>query len=164
VGELSGAGGNWPRQDERPDDSVICQFEIYACTAACAQMLLAEQGVLVDQQVIAEACGQPSWPGLVARIMREIAPASANWDGGSVGIAGVSETQMVRLLCRTGSWGAVLWEPGARIGHMVIVDHFEAQTQCLSIRDPWPPGTRYTMSLVDFVNWWSMSAVFRRLG
>jgi filamentous hemagglutinin len=126
-------------------------------------MLLAEQGVTIEQQVIAEACGQPSWPGFVASTMRELAPESGNWDGGSVGIEGFSANQMVRLLCRTGSWAAVLWEAGSRIGHMVIVDAFEEDKQRVRIRDPWPPGTRYTMNLEDFVHWWSESAIFRRL-
>lgn len=126
-------------------------------------MLLAEQGVFVEQQVIADACGQPSWAELVARMMQEMAPESGEWDGGPVGIEGVSETQMVRLLCRTGSWAALLWETGSRIGHMVIVDGIEEDKRRVRIRDPWPPGTRYTMSIDDFVNWWSQSAIFRRL-
>lgn len=159
---FSGAGGNWPRQNERPDASVVCQFERYACAPACAQMLLAEQGILLDQRVIAAACGQPSWPELVARIMGEIAPATGNWEGGLVGIEGVSEIQMVRLLCRTGSWAAVLWEAGSRIGHMVVVDGCDEDGHRVHIRDPWPPGTRYAMSSEDFVNWWSERAIFRR--
>jgi hypothetical protein len=55
----------------------------------------------------------------------------------------------------------MLWQPQASIGHFVVVNGCDADTT-LDIRDPWSPGTRYSMDIKDFVDYWCDEAVFRR--
>jgi ABC-type bacteriocin/lantibiotic exporter with double-glycine peptidase domain len=159
--QWAGAGGNWPREGERPDESVACQQEQYACGPACAQMLLADLGISVEQQTIAEVCSTPVWPALLARTMRELVVEAGYWEGGRPFIQGVSTNQMIDILCASGCWAAVLWDSRTRLGHMVIVDGLKNQS--LRIRDPWPPGTSYSMSRADFLNYWNEEAIWRRV-
>jgi ABC-type bacteriocin/lantibiotic exporter with double-glycine peptidase domain len=156
----AGAGGNWPRKGERPDESVACQEGQYNCGPACAQMLLADLGIAVEQQRIAEVCSTPVWPALLARTIREIGAEAGYWEGGRPFIEGVSVNQMIDILCASGIWAAVLWDSHTRLGHMVIVDSLKSQSLC--IRDPWPPGTSYSMSRADFLNYWNEEAIWRR--
>ncbi|MBC6474618.1 MAG: hypothetical protein GDA48_18920 [Hormoscilla sp. GM102CHS1] len=36
-------------------------------------------------------------------------------------IPGATESEIIDVLISTGSWGAVLWEPLANLGHIVVV-------------------------------------------
>lgn len=158
----AGAGGNWPRAGEKLDTTVVCQYQRQACGPASAQMLLAGWGVQVEQQVIAEACGTPVWVALLARVMRELGAESGYWEGGKPYIEGHTHDQMLDTLCASGRWAAVLWETGNRIGHVVVVDGLSGDGRRLRILDPWPPGTTYTMSRADFLNYWNEEAIWRR--
>jgi Papain-like cysteine protease AvrRpt2 len=60
----------------------------------------------------------------------------------------------------TGSWAAVLWEVGAGIGHMVLVDGLDEAGYVL-IRDPWD-STKYKMTIDDFLNYWTTEGVYWR--
>lgn len=157
-----GAGGLWPRQGEKPDPSVVSQFQNFACGPASAQMLLAYRGCEVDQRVIAEESGTPVGPGLLAQVMNDLVPALSNWQGGRAFIEGVAPSGIIERLCKTGSWAAILWDAGKSFGHMAIVDRISDDAQSLFIRDPWPPGTTYTMRMTDFLQYWTEQAIFWR--
>lgn len=58
----------------------------------------------------------------------------------------------------TGSWAAVLWEPLADLGHMVVVDGIE-DTGKILIRDPWN-ATQYKMDREEFLNYWNLQAIY----
>lgn len=157
-----GAGGNWPRQNERVDVSVVRQVDALHCGPACAEMLLRKRGILhVDQQAIGSVCGVPVWPTSLAQTMQQLASASGQWTGGWAVGTGLTPQAVFEILCATGAWAAMLWTPGERIGHMVVVDGLE-QTGAVCVRDPWPPGTTYTMSRRDFLDYWTEQAIFWR--
>jgi len=81
------------------------------------------------------------------------------WVGGPLGIPGATDSELFETLNNTGSWAAVLWEVGAGIGQMVLVDGLDEAGYVL-IRDPWD-GTRYRMTREDFLKYWTTQAVFR---
>ena len=66
--------------------------------------------------------------------------------------------QTARPLVETGSWGAVLWEPLAHLGHIVVVDGID-ETGKILIRDPWD-ATSYKMDREEFINYWNSQAIY----
>jgi hypothetical protein len=164
ISLLSGAGGPWPRFDEQVDPSVVCQFGNLWCGPACAVMILKDTGVgEVDQQDVGRLSGAPTGTKALAAALNALASfPDGRWLGGPVEIPGALLDALLPVLCRTGSWSAMLWPPTSAIGHFVVVDALDLNNQTLDIRDPWPPGTAYRMNLADFVNYWSGEAVFRR--
>jgi hypothetical protein len=163
ISGLSGAGGPWPRFDEQVDSSVVCQQGNLWCGPTCAVMILKDSGVgEVDQQDVGRLSGAPTGTKALAAALNALALSNGQWLGGPVEIPGAPLDALLPVLCRTGSWIAMLWPPTSAIGHFVVVDAMDLNNQTLDIRDPWPPGTTYRMNLADFVNYWSGEAVFRR--
>jgi len=60
----------------------------------------------------------------------------------------------------TGAWIAELREPRARLGHLVVVDGWDALGRIL-IRDPWD-GTRYKMDKEEFLQYWTLQGIYKR--
>lgn len=164
VGKLlGGAGGHWPRQDEQFDPSVVCQRDVLHCGPACAEMLLRDRGVVdIDQTAIAAFCGVPvALVELASALNQLVEPAAGSWQGGAIRLPGASDMQLLRALGTTGSWAALLWQSGQRIGHLVVID-FALNPERLLVRDPWSPGTTYTMTSQNFLDYWSQEALFWR--
>lgn len=54
----------------------------------------------------------------------------------------------------------MLWETGAGIGHLVVVDGID-EAGAIVIRDPWD-STRYKMTQNNFLRYWTTEAIFAR--
>ncbi len=160
--ELSGAGGNWQVIDEVDDPTVIKQQDRLSCGPACAEMLLREQGINhIGQEKIAAVRGTPvTVPGL-AETLNELDPSdSRQWVGGGLEIPGASSAEVLEVLMTTGFWIAELREPGARLGHLVVVDGFDGLGRILT-RDPWD-GTKYKMETEEFLQYWTFQGIYKR--
>ncbi|MBN7137863.1 hypothetical protein A7A76_24575 [Lysobacter enzymogenes] len=145
---LGGAGGNWRVIDEVADGSVVQQATPTSCGQACAQMLLADRAVIVDQVQFGGEL--TSAQGLAAKMNK--------FDHGWVG-AGVDSSSF-GALNETGSWSAMMWEKGNGYGHWVVVDGLNDSGMVL-LRDPFN-ATRYSMTPLDFDNSWSGYSVFKQ--
>jgi filamentous hemagglutinin len=157
----AGADGNWPAVDEVFDPSIVQQQDKLACGAACGEMLLRNYGLIVSQELIIDQTEVPITAALLAEVMNSFEPSNKlSWVGGPLGIPGVTRADVFEVLNTTGSWIAILWETGAKIGHMVIVDGVDLLEYVL-IRDPWQ-GTRYKLRKEDFLHYWSDYGVYRR--
>lgn len=156
--EDAGAGGSWPRIDERVDPSVIRQECEECCGAACGQMLLNDLGISVEQRDIVDLIGVPMDAVGLATVMNRLDPViSRRWKGGGgFKIPGATPRELIETLINTGSWVAVL---RAKMGHMVIVDGIDTRDR-LWIRDPWE-GTRYHLKFSEFINYWKLEGVFK---
>jgi filamentous hemagglutinin len=75
-------------------------------------------------------------------------------------IPGASFAELLEVLMSTGAWIAELREPGARLGHLVVVDAFDALGRIL-IRDPWD-GTKYKMDKEEFLQYWTLQGIYKR--
>jgi predicted double-glycine peptidase len=165
---LLGAGGNWYVLDEQLDPTVTKQFNQDACGAACGQMLLRDRGVEdVTQQAIAQISGGvPMRMQELAVALNQLWNLPGEWVGQGVQIPGTEDQALLQILCRTGSWGAGLWEEEAIMGHIVVVDRVGDEQ--VWIRDPWGlewrsrVGTRYKMGVSEFLSVWTRQAVFLR--
>lgn len=140
---LSGAGGYWQVIDEVASTMVIQQQDRLSCGPACAEMLLRDFGITnVSQAVIARLTGVPVNVPALAAILNQLDDSGLRtWIGGFFEIEGASEIDVLGVLMETGSWIADLRETGGRLGHLVVVDGYDAQKR-LCIRDPWE-GTTY---------------------
>jgi hypothetical protein len=79
-------------------------------------------------------------------------------------LEGVTRQELVELLNSTGSW-IYMSRPFAkvdyrRIGHFVVVDGMDDTGKFLRIRDP-RQGTRYMVTMEDFLYWWFNDAVWK---
>ena len=156
-----GAGGRWRVYNERFDPLVVKQQSDVSCGPACGEMLLADRGVEITQEIIEQASYAPIEVIDLAKTLNALdSTVSRRWEGGGIYIPGASDESLVRTLNNTGSWSAVMWEQGARIGHLVIIDGFHSYGR-LRVRDPWE-GTSYTMDMKDFLEVWSGVAVYAR--
>lgn len=144
---LGGAGGKWRAVDEVADGSVVQQATPTSCGQACAQMLLTDRGVIVDQLKLGGE--MTSAQGLAAKMNK--------LDSGWVG-AGVDSSSF-GALNKTGSWSAMMWERGNTYGHWVVVDGLNDSGMVL-LRDPFN-ATRYSMTPRDFDNAWNGYSVFK---
>ncbi|MGK7901393.1 MAG: papain-like cysteine protease family protein [Hormoscilla sp.] len=159
---LSGAGGNWPVIDEVVDPEVVPQQNDLSCGPACAEMLLRDRSINISQAVIASETGVPADASSLARVLNSLdEEVSRLWGGGELVIPGATESQLLDALNATGSWAAVLWESGARMGHVVIVDGID-ETGKVMIRDPRGQGTKYKMNRDDFLQYWNQQGVYLR--
>ncbi len=158
--ELAGAGGNWQVIDEIFDPSVVQQQDNLSCGPACGEMLLKDRGINdIDRYIIAAETGVPVSPSNLALVLNAFNPDPNRWIGAPVTIPEASEFQIVEVLNATGSWAAMLWEPNTSIGHIIIVDGFD-DAGLILIRDPWN-GTRYKMYIEEFLNYWTLFAVYQ---
>ncbi|MBE9126929.1 MULTISPECIES: papain-like cysteine protease family protein [unclassified Coleofasciculus] len=159
--EQAGAGGNWPVIDEILDPSVIEQQGDLSCGIACGAMLLKDRKINSSQSAIETITGIPVSCQVLAIALNTLDPdPSRQWEGGSLELPGATHSQLFEILNTTGSWAAVLWEMGAGIGHLVVVDGIDAAGYAL-IRDPWQ-GSRYRMTIDNFLKYWTTEAVFSR--
>ena len=164
---LSGSGGYWEVLEELADPTVIKQFNDDACAAACGEMLLIDRGCQsISQKGIARcAGGVPMEIATLALALNQLGNLPGRWIGAPIGIDGVTDEELLRVLMRTGSWAAGFWEDGAPIGHVVMVDGFDEWGRVL-IRDPWGlqrssmQGVRYKMIIDAFLDVWSRQAVY----
>jgi len=150
---VSGAGGSWRTINEISDPNVIRQFGPMNCGAACGEMLLRDRGVSVTQDVIADIAGVPSSTSSLAQALNEF-DSCGTWFG-----SGVTEESFFALN-QTGSWAAMLFEAGARLGHWVNVKGIDNAGRVI-IHDP-ADGTQYLMELEEFMSHWTLFSVFRR--
>ena len=148
-----GAGGHWRTIDEVTDANVVRQAGSMNCGAACGEMLLRAQGVVVYQEVIADIAGAPSSAESLATALDGL-DSSGTWFGG-----GVTESSF-EALNQTGLWSAMLFEAGARFGHWVCVSGLDHVGRVM-ILDP-ADGTRYVMEIEEFMSHWTLFCVFRR--
>lgn len=151
--QIAGAGGNWPVIDETPEFTVVKQQGYFSCGSACGEMLLKSRGINnINQATIEQLSNAPTWPELLANALNQLqSEEGGKWVGNFV------STSSFEGLNLTGSWVAVLWESGVRIGHMVIVDGTDHDN--VLIRDPWD-GTKYKMTMADFLQYWNGQAVY----
>jgi filamentous hemagglutinin len=160
--ELAGAGGNWQVIDEIFDPSVVQQQDNLSCGPACGEMLLKDRGINdIDRYIIAAETGVPVSPSNLALVLNTFNPDPNRnrWIGAPVTIPEASEFQIVEVLNATGSWAAMFWEPNTSIGHIIVVDGFD-DAGLILIRDPWN-GTRYKMYIGEFLNYWTLFAVYQ---
>ena len=157
----AGSGGNWPVRDETFDPGVVLQQDQLSCGAACGEMLLRDCGINVTQAAIVATIGVPITSRRLAEVLNIFNPStSPRWAGGPLAIKGATQEEVFDTLNTTGSWAAMLWETGSKIGHMIVVDGIDREGYVL-IRDPWE-GTRYTMKKSDFLQYWNDYGVYRR--
>jgi len=159
---LSGAGGNWRVIDEVVDPTVIQQQDRLSCGPACAETLLRERGINnITQAEIAALSGTPvSVPDLTRALNQLAEEGSSQWMGGYLDIPGTSSIELLEVLISTGTWIAELREPGARLGHLVVVDGCDALGR-ICIRDPWD-GTKYKMEPEEFWQYWTQMGIYVR--
>jgi filamentous hemagglutinin len=112
-------------------------------------MLLADRGLRVSQVILGgELTSAQSLAGSLN------AAGGGGWNGAAVSAGSLN------ALNRTGSWAAMMWEQGTRVGHWVVVDGVNAAGNVI-IRDP-AGGTRYVMTESSFRGAWNGFAVFRQ--
>ncbi|HBE19945.1 MAG TPA: hypothetical protein DEG17_04735 [Cyanobacteria bacterium UBA11149] len=160
VEVLSGSGGNWRVIDEITDSTVIKQQDKVSCGHACAEMLLKDRGIDdVNQSRIADETGVPvNTKSLGIALNKLDYSGSRVWLSGSVAIPEATYSEIIDVLMSTGSWAAILWEPLADLGHMVVVDRLDNRGK-IQIRDPWM-ATRYKMDREEFINYWNLQAIY----
>ena len=142
-----GAGGNWKVIDEITDPNVIKQVTPTSCGAACGQMLLKDRNIFVNQTKLGTSLKSPE------QLARDLSKQGGNWDGGFVGEQAFDAN-------KTGSWSAMMWDKGNKVGHWVVVKGTDKAGNVL-IHDPWK-GTSYKMTQKEFKGTWNGVAVFNR--
>jgi len=123
-------------------------------------MLLQGLGIATSQDAIAEiTAGVPVGPGSLADALRQL-DAAGEWEGG-LSECGETVEENVAALLVYGSWAAwLVTHQGRQMHHSVVVDSM--QENIVYIRDPYQPGVEYGISLVEFDQFWSRIAVWRR--
>jgi hypothetical protein len=122
----AGRSGPWVPGVVRPGGSVA-QSHPGSCVSACGEMLTG--GARSEAEFLA-SLGQWSNPKALASEL------GSGWTGGFFG-TGAEAIQVARQ----GEMGAVLWAPGQRAGHMVVIRPSGAG---FVVRDP-DPGVNYTV-------------------
>lgn len=147
----AGAGGFWNVIDERPDDSVERQLTPYSCVAAVGAMLLATHGITVTQSEIIDIIGEASSVEQLAVFLNTAHVNEAKiWRGGYI------QSEDFTKAALTGQF-AVVFREESPLGHMVLVN--EVTDDLVFISDPWQ-GTRYAMSMSEFIRVWDRGTVF----
>jgi hypothetical protein len=141
------AGGNWNTINESTSVDVVQQSTPTSCGPACAEMLLADRGVHADQSTFGDSL--TSAQGLASKLNS----VDSGWIGAGV------DASSLRALTNTGSWSAMMWEPGSSIGHWVVVNGM-SEAGLVQISDPFG-ATRYEMTQADFIKFWSGFSVFK---
>jgi filamentous hemagglutinin len=137
VTPKAGAGGNWNVLDEIADPNVVKQSTPTGCGGACGEMLLKDRNIFVDQTQIGTGLKSPE------QLARDLTKnGGSSWSGGFVGF------EAYDALNKTGSWSAIMWDQGSKIGHWVVVKGTDSKGN-VSIYDPWK-GTSYKMTDKEF--------------
>lgn len=154
-----GAGGRWPVFDETLDPNVVKQQSQVSCGPACGEMLFRDRGIKITQDIIEQASFAPMEAKDLATVLNKLDPSNTRlWKGGGIVLPGASDELIIKTLNHLGSWAAILWEQGASMGHLVVIDGFDNYGR-LMVRDPWE-GTSYKMKLKEFLRVWAGTAIF----
>lgn len=143
-----GAGGNWNVLDEIVDPNVIKQTAPTGCGGACGEMLLKDRGIFVSQIELGTELKSAE------RLVKDLNKHDSNWNGGFVG------SESFGALNKTGSWSAMMWDTGNKVGHWVVVKGVDKAGDVI-IHDPWK-GTSYKMTTKDFNGAWNEIAIFKQ--
>ncbi|VEG78402.1 Peptidase C39 family [Cardiobacterium hominis] len=145
----AGAGGSWKVMDEISNPEVVKQINNVSCGAACGEMLLKDRNIFAKQTAL----------GLEVKSTNDLARdlnklGSGRWQGNFVSV------DSLEPLNKTGSWAAMMWEKGEKIGHWVVVKGSDKNGKMI-IHDPWH-GTSYKMTRDEFTNYWTGGAVYEQ--
>lgn len=149
VKPSGGVGGNWNVLDEVVDTNVVRQSTPTGCGGACGEMLLKDRGVFVSQVELGTELKSAE------KLVRDLNKHDNNWNGGFVG------AENFDALNKTGSWSAMMWDSGSKVGHWVVVTGVD-NTGNVLIHDPWK-GASYKMTTKEFNGVWNEIAVFKQL-
>ncbi|EOJ6718319.1 DUF4150 domain-containing protein [Escherichia coli] len=142
-----GAGGNWTVFDEVLDSNVIKQLTLTGCGAACGEMLLRDRYIFVTQNVIGTELTS------MTSLANKLNKFDVGWEGNAV-----SESSLYAL-SNTGSWGAMMWDSGSKVGHWVLVKGVDDAGNVI-IYDPYQ-GSRYLMTEQEFKEVWNGHSVYK---
>ncbi len=145
---LAGAGGNWNALDEVTSPDVVTQSTPTACGAACGVMLLKDRGVLASQIDL----------GTELTSMNSLAQKLNSVDSGWVGNA--VDSSSFNALNKTGSWSAMMWDSGSKVGHWVVVNGVDDAGRVI-VKDPFQ-GTQYRMEVEKFKEVWNGHSVYKQ--
>lgn len=141
---------HWPRVERSDRAVVVTQRGEEWCGPACGEMLLADRGVVVDQEEIAAELPVPAEASELAARLGDVSPL--RWRGGALREDGVTWKLLRALTDRYGSWAALLEPRGFRqVGHWVVVDGI-SDDGVVWVRDP--AGSAYGIPLTDFAELW----------
>lgn len=134
--------------DEIASPNVVKQSTPTACGAACGEMLLKDRGVLTSQvDVGAELTSMNS-------LARKLNTVDSSWVGNAVDVSSFN------ALNKTGSWSAMMWDSGNKVGHWVVVDGVDDVGRVL-IKDPFN-GMQYKMGVEAFKDVWNGHSVYKQ--
>src|SRR5437870_3093304 len=104
---------NWTRLDEDANgQGVVRQIHEYGCGAACAEMLLADRGIAVDQLLVATKLHPPCTAHELARRLNELSGPARRWLGGQLDHEPPLARALLAELGRFGTWAAQLIPEG----------------------------------------------------
>jgi hypothetical protein len=144
-------GKAWTQAPRETTAVVVTQVDEDGCGPACAAMLLADRGCMIDPRVIAEPLALPvDGPQLAAR-MSQLSDTA--WLGGALDLAHEPSWELLAAITdEKGSWAALLERHGPRhVGHWVVVDGV-SDTGRAPIRDP--VGHAYGTPVEEFLSLW----------
>nr|WP_268991784.1 VENN motif pre-toxin domain-containing protein [Limnobaculum eriocheiris] len=142
-----GAGGSWNVLDEVINPNVVKQESPTACGAACGEMMLKDRGIFTSQvELGTELTSMNS-------LANKLNKVDSGWVGNPVDVSSFS------ALNQTGSWSAMMWDSGNKVGHWVVVKGTDEIGNVL-IHDPFK-GTSYTMTVKDFKDVWNGHSVYK---
>ncbi|MCE4056173.1 cysteine peptidase family C39 domain-containing protein [Pseudomonas sp. Au-Pse12] len=144
----AGAGGSWNVLDEVVNPNVVKQITPTACGAACGEMMLRDRGIFATQVEL----------GTELTSMNTLANKLNKFDSGWAG--NTVDTSSFNALNKTGSWSAMMWDSGNKIGHWVVVNGVDDVGRVL-IKDPFN-GTQYKMGIDSFKDVWNGQAVYKQ--
>ena len=142
---LAGAGGNWPREDEFLDTSVVLQINDASCVAAAAEMLCRDHGLVIAQTEILSVIGEFANSDILISYLNERVPSG--WVGGFAD-ATENEIAIRNLVTSVPAFLAILRE-GSPVGHAVLVRATESP-EYVKIHDPFDQ-TSYNMTFENFI-------------
>ncbi|WP_272538249.1 cysteine peptidase family C39 domain-containing protein, partial [Providencia sp. PROV193] len=142
-----GAGGNWNVMNEIVDPTVVKQVTPTSCGAACGEMILKDRNIFTSHIKL----------GTELTSMNSLANKLNKVDSGWV--ANNVSSSSFESLNRTGSWSAMMWDSGNKVGHWVVVKGVDNGGNVI-INDPFK-GTRYTMKVNEFKDAWNGHSVYK---
>ena len=135
----------WSKLDEEPGGSgVVSQVHEFGCGAACAAMLLADRGILVDQLVVSSRLHLPCTAQELAQRLNELSARAHQWLGGQLDLDPPLTHRLLTELGRHGSWAAQFIPQGRQDGHWVVINGMRDDMR-VAVRDP--IGSRYSMPI-----------------
>ncbi|WP_197677815.1 cysteine peptidase family C39 domain-containing protein [Pseudomonas corrugata] len=70
------------------------------------------------------------------------------------------DSSSFNALNKTGSWSAMMWDSGNRVGHWVVVNGVDDAGR-VNIKDPFN-GTQYKMEVEQFKEAWNGHSVYKQ--